>query len=150
MNKAKPLFVVAAALIDADGRLLVQQRPQGKMMAGLWEFPGGKVRRGEKPADACAREIEEETSLKVEVGEKITRVKHLYTHLAVEIDVFHCHYRGGNVVLDGPTDHRWVTLDETAEYAFPKANHKFMPAIRQLLGSKPGRARPPKPRRAHK
>jgi len=145
-----PRQKIAVGVVSDDNRVLITRRAEKGMLGGLWEFPGGKVRRGEKPADACAREIEEETSLKVEVGEKITRVKHLYTHLAVEIDVFHCHYRGGNVILDGPTDHRWVTLDETAEYAFPKANHKFMPAIRQVLGSKPGRARPPKPRRAHK
>lgn len=145
-----PRQKIAVGVVSDDNRVLITRRAEKGMLGGLWEFPGGKVRRGEKPADACAREIEEETSLKVEVGEKITRVKHLYTHLAVEIDVFHCRYRGGSVVLDGPTDHRWVTLDETTEYAFPKANHKFMPAVREVLGSKPGRARPHKPRRAHK
>jgi A/G-specific adenine glycosylase len=67
------------------------------------------------------------------VGERIARVKHVYTHLEVEIDVFHCRYLGGSVVLEGPTDYRWITIDETGDYAFPKANHKFMPAIREAL-----------------
>jgi len=66
MNKAKPLFVVAAALIDADGRLLVQQRPQGKMMAGLWEFPGGKVEDDEGPEAALIRELREELGIDVQ------------------------------------------------------------------------------------
>jgi 8-oxo-dGTP diphosphatase len=66
MDKGKPLLVVAAALIDADGRLLVQQRPQGKAMAGLWEFPGGKVEDGELPEAALIRELREELGIDVE------------------------------------------------------------------------------------
>jgi len=60
------LFVVAAALVDADGRVLVQQRPPGKPMAGLWEFPGGKVESGEAPERALVRELEEELGISVE------------------------------------------------------------------------------------
>lgn len=66
MNKGKPLIVVAAALIDGDGRLLVQQRPQGKAMAGLWEFPGGKVEEGETPEAALIRELREELAIDVQ------------------------------------------------------------------------------------
>lgn len=60
------LFVAAAALVDADGRVLVQQRPAGKPMAGLWEFPGGKIERGETPERALVRELREELALDVE------------------------------------------------------------------------------------
>lgn len=66
MDKVKPLMVVAAALIDADGRLLVQKRPEGKAMAGLWEFPGGKVEPGELPEAALIRELREELGIDVE------------------------------------------------------------------------------------
>jgi 8-oxo-dGTP diphosphatase len=66
MDKGAPLIVVAAALIDADGRLLVQQRPAGKPMAGLWEFPGGKVEAGELPESALIRELREELGIDVE------------------------------------------------------------------------------------
>ncbi|WP_431471173.1 (deoxy)nucleoside triphosphate pyrophosphohydrolase [Sphingosinithalassobacter sp. LHW66-3] len=62
------LFVVAAALVDADGRVLVQQRPPGKPMAGLWEFPGGKVEPGEAPEAALARELTEELGIGVETA----------------------------------------------------------------------------------
>lgn len=60
------MLVVAAALVDADGRILVQQRPEGRAMAGLWEFPGGKVEAGELPEAALARELEEELGIAVE------------------------------------------------------------------------------------
>ena len=66
MDKGKSLFVVAAALIDSDGRLLVQQRPEGKAMAGLWEFPGGKVEPDELPETALIRELREELGIDVE------------------------------------------------------------------------------------
>src|SRR5690348_11346060 len=66
MDSTLPLIVVAAALIDADGRLLVQQRPVGKAMAGLWEFPGGKVEIGELPEAALIRELREELGIDVE------------------------------------------------------------------------------------
>ncbi len=137
-----PLQKIAVGVVSDGNRVLITRRAEAGMLGGLWEFPGGKVRRGEKAAQACQREIEEETGLRVGVGERIARVKHTYTHLAVEIDVFRCRYQGGSVVLDGPTDHRWITLDETTAYAFPKANHKFMPAIRKALMENPA----PRPR----
>ena len=146
-RRAVPRQKIAVGVVSDGNRVLITRRAEKGMLGGLWEFPGGKVHQGEKPADACRREIREETGLRVEVGERIARVAHLYTHLAVEIDVFICSYHGGDVVLDGPSDHRWITLEETGEYAFPKANHKFMPAVREALG----RARParkPRSRRA--
>jgi A/G-specific adenine glycosylase len=146
-RRAVPRQKIAVGVVSDGSRVLITRRAETGMLGGLWEFPGGKVRRGERPAHACAREIEEETQLRVEVGERIARVKHVYTHLAVEIDVFHCRYLGGSVVLDGPTDHRWITMDEASDYAFPKANHKFMPAIREALtGEQTPRA--PLPRRS--
>lgn len=68
MDKGKPLIVVAVALVDTDGRLLVQQRPEGKAMAGLWEFPGGKVEPGELPEAALIRELHEELGIGVETA----------------------------------------------------------------------------------
>jgi A/G-specific adenine glycosylase len=118
------------------------------MLGGLWEFPGGKIGPSERASAACAREIREEVGLRVDVGQRIARVRHVYTHLVVDIDVFHCRYLGGDVVLDGPTDHRWITIEETAQYAFPKANHKFLPAVRAALGSPAAGGATPRPRRA--
>jgi len=66
MEPASPLWVVAAALIDPDGRVLVQQRPAGKSLAGLWEFPGGKIEAGESPEGALVRELHEELGITVD------------------------------------------------------------------------------------
>ena len=74
------------------------------------------------------------------------RVAAHHPHLTVEIDVFRCRYRGGEVVLDGPTDYRWITLEETDRYAFPKANHKFLPEVRRALAAPGPRGNSPKRR----
>ena len=128
-----PRAHIAVGVVSHGTRVLITRRAETGLLGGLWEFPGGKVRDGEDAADACRREIREEVGLRVDVKDHIARVHHAYTHLAVDIDVFHCDYRGGSIVLDGPTDHRWITLDETGDYAFPKANHKFLPAIRKAM-----------------
>jgi A/G-specific adenine glycosylase len=131
-----PKQKIAVGVVSDGNRVLITRRAEKGMLGGLWEFPGGKVQPGEKANDACQREIHEETGLEVGVEARIARVKHVYSHLEVEIDVFHCRYLGGSVVLDGPTDHRWITLDEASQYAFPKANHKFLPAVRNVLTGK--------------
>ncbi|HEX5133484.1 MAG TPA: A/G-specific adenine glycosylase [Candidatus Krumholzibacteria bacterium] len=126
-----PTQRIAIGVVERDGRVLITRRKESGMLGGLWEFPGGKIADGESPEDACRREIREEVNLVVEVGERVASVRHAYTHLRVQIDVFACRYAGGEVTLDGPTDYRWILLEETSEYAFPKANHKFLTALRE-------------------
>ena len=103
---------------------------------------------------ACRREIREETGLDVRVVERVTTVRHAYTHLKVEIEVFRCAYRAGRVRLRGPVDHKWILLEETVRYAFPKANHKFLPVLKaaESSASKPGRRLPRRgrPKREHR
>jgi 8-oxo-dGTP diphosphatase len=69
VQKIPTMLVVAAALVGADGRVLLQQRPEGKAMAGLWEFPGGKVEEGERPEAALARELREELGIEVDAAQ---------------------------------------------------------------------------------
>ena len=113
---------IADSLHKAD-KILITQRPQDGLLGGLWEFPGGKVNPDEKPAEACKREILEETGLCVDVGEAFAHVKHAYTHFKINMDVFYCRYRSGTVRLDGPVAHRWITINELNHFPFPKANH---------------------------
>ena len=140
-----PAARIAVGVVSRRGRVLITRRPESGLLGGLWEFPGGKVTEGESPAGACAREIREEVSLEVEVGERIARVHHAYSHLKVEIDVFACRYRAGDVVLDGPVDYRWIRPEETDEYAFPRANHKFMAEVKRALAPARRRAKPRRP-----
>jgi A/G-specific adenine glycosylase len=96
----------------------------------LWEFPGGKIRAGEPPEEACAREILEEAGLRVEVEKRLARVRHAYSHFRIVMDVFICRCRSGRVRLNGPSAHRWVAAAELERFAFPGANRKFMPLLR--------------------
>jgi A/G-specific adenine glycosylase len=98
----------------------------------LWEFPGGKVASNETPQQACIREIAEEVNLDVRIDEYLTRVRHAYTHFKIVMDVFCCQYVSGRVKLNGPVDYRWIRLDEIDQYAFPKANHKFFSALKDI------------------
>ena len=99
------------------------------MLGGLWEFPGGKINDGETAQQACIREIREEVNLKVEVVEKVTRVKHAYTHFKTVMDVFQCRYVSGKVKLNGAVDYRWIRLNEVEKYPFPRGTLKFIPML---------------------
>jgi len=125
-----PTYHFAVGVVEEGGRLLLARRQPEGLLGGLWEFPGGKVENGEPPEVACAREIHRSLGLIVEVGEHIARVRHAYTHFKMEIDVFRCRHGGGEVVLDGPTDYRWVARDELDGFALPRASHKILDHLR--------------------
>ena len=100
-------------------------------MGGLWEFPGGKVQKGETPLYACKREILEEVNLGVKIIEHLTTVKHAYTHFKIIMDVFICDYVKGRIKLNGPDDFRWINLKQTKNYPFPKATLKVLPFLKK-------------------
>jgi len=130
-QRKTPKHHVAVGVVRKDGRILITRRKESGLLGGLWELPGGKVKRGESPEEACKREIEEEVSLSVEVTGFITRVDHAYSHFKVAVDVFDCEYRAGEIKLSGPTDFRWILVDETNEYPFPAVNHKIFPYLKR-------------------
>ena len=141
-RRAVPTVHIAVGVVSRGDRVLITQRAESAMLGGLWEFPGGKIGAGESAADACRREVREETGLDVDVVEHVTRVQHAYSHLRVEIDVFRCAHKKGRVRLRGPVDHRWILMEETAQYAFPKANHKFLSVLKESTPARaPARAR---------
>jgi A/G-specific adenine glycosylase len=122
--------VAVGVVVGRGERMLITRRPDRGLLGGLWEFPGGKIREGESPEDAVVREIKEEAGIDVEVTGYVTRVKHAYTHFKVDLEVYRCRPLGEEAVtLNGPTDHRWIAREEIAGYAFPKANHKFIPLL---------------------
>jgi A/G-specific adenine glycosylase len=133
--KAKPIPRVrlTAGVVCKDSRVLITQRRNDGLLGGLWEFPGGKIRESESSEDACLRAIKAEVALQVNVRRFLTRVKHAYTHFRITLDVYICDYRSGHVSLNGPVDHRWVTLDELDDFPFPKANLKFIHRLRRTL-----------------
>lgn len=128
-----PLYQIAIGVVLDEDRVLITLRPTDGLLGGLWEFPGGKIKDAETPQAACIRELREEVGLKVAVDQSLTRIRHAYTHFRIEADVFVCSRVSGRVVLNGPTDYRWIRVEEIDAFAFPKANHKFIPELKRLV-----------------
>ncbi len=129
--KAKkiPCHHISTGIVIKAGRVLVTRRKLDGLLGGLWEFPGGKRKNKESAEDACIREIKEETGLDVRIVSFLTHVRHAYTHFKIEMDIFYCDYISGDVVLDGPIDHKWIAPENIHRLAFPTANRKFIPLI---------------------
>ena len=129
------VLVAACALIDGDGRVLIAQRPAQKAMAGLWEFPGGKVEEGERPEEALIRELHEE--LGIEVSEPclapFTFASHLYEDFALLMPLYVCRRWQG---VPQPHEHqalKWVPPRELSRYPMPPADAPLIPMLRDLL-----------------
>ena len=133
---AKLLLVVAAALVDGDGRVLVSQRPEGRSLAGLWEFPGGKVEAGERPEEALIRELAEELGLVVSEAclAPLTFASHAYPDMHLLMPLYICRrWDGFAQPLEGQAL-RWVRAAALRELAMPPADAPLIPALVELLG----------------
>lgn len=125
-----PATRIAIAVVEHEGRYLIGQRPPGGPLAGLWEFPGGKVEPDETLEHAAARECLEETGLEVIVGEEYPSVVHHYDHGRVELHFFRCQPRDASPPPQPPF--RWVQGSALVDYSFPAANEEL---LRRLLQS---------------
>jgi len=133
----KPILLVSAvALIDPDNRVLIAQRPEGKSMAGLWEFPGGKVQTGETPECALRRELEEE--LGIEVCETclapFTFASHSYDEFHLLMPLFICRTWEGNPTPRESQKLAWVRATALKNYPMPEADIPLIPWLRDFLG----------------
>jgi 8-oxo-dGTP diphosphatase len=131
----KVLLVVAVALVDADGRVLLAQRPEGKSMAGLWEFPGGKVDQGETPEAALIRELREELGIDVAASclAPFTFASHTYEGFHLLMPLYVCRVWQG--IVTGRENQRlaWVRPAKLAEYPMPPADKPLVAMLRDLL-----------------
>jgi 8-oxo-dGTP diphosphatase len=131
----KIVLVSAVALIDADGRVLIARRPEGKAMAGLWEFPGGKVEPGETPEAALMRELDEE--LGVETWSSclapLTFASHAYPDFHLLMPLYVCRRWNGTPRAKEHTALKWVRPREMADYPMPPADLPLIAALRDLL-----------------
>lgn len=124
-KKKVPTHHLAIGVIFKNNKVLIVRRPEEKMLGGLWEFPGGQIKPNESSKAACKRAIFEKVNLSVDIGSKLTQIKHAYTHFKITADIFICTCNNGRVKLNGPTDHKWIVLKQIGKYPFPKSNHKF-------------------------
>jgi A/G-specific adenine glycosylase len=123
LRKAKiPHYEVVAAVFKERGRFLITQRPAGKMLAGLWEFPGGKVEKGESFAHSLQREIMEELAIQIQVGKEIGAYQHAYTHFSVLVHAFYCKRRAGKLRACESQKIAWVKSIEFTNYPMGKVD----------------------------
>jgi len=131
----RTLLVVAVALIDADGRVLLAQRPPGKSLAGLWEFPGGKVEAGETPEAALIRELREELAIDTWASclAPLTFASHSYPEFHLLMPLFACRrWQGIARGCEGQTL-AWVRPNALREYPMPPADLPLIPILRDWL-----------------
>jgi 8-oxo-dGTP diphosphatase len=132
---AKVVLVSAVALIDADGRVLLAQRPEGKEMAGLWEFPGGKVQDGETPEAALIRELREELGITVPARclAPLTFASHAYESFHLLMPLFACrNWEGELTPLEGQKL-AWVRAQRLRDYPMPPADEPLVAMVRDWL-----------------
>jgi 8-oxo-dGTP diphosphatase len=131
----KIVLVAACALIDADGRVLIAQRPQGKSMAGLWEFPGGKVETGERPEQSLIRELKEELGITVkeECLAPLTFASHLYPDFHLLMPLYVCRRWEGIVAAQEQQQLKWARPNELRDYPMPPADEPLISHLTALI-----------------
>ena len=131
----KTVLVSAVALIDRYGRILLAQRPEGKSMAGLWEFPGGKIEEGETPEAALVRELEEELGIKTwnSCLAPLTFASYSYDSFHLLMPLFACRkWEGTPIAQEGQTL-KWVLPKDLRDYPMPPADVPLIPILRDWL-----------------
>jgi 8-oxo-dGTP diphosphatase len=132
----RPIVIVAAcALLDKNGAVLIAKRPAGRPLAGLWEFPGGKVEAGEKPEDALIRELREELGIEIAAGDltPLTFASHAYPDFHLLMPVYLCRRWRGEVTAHVAQDLLWVRPDALHRYDMPPADEPLNRALPKLL-----------------
>lgn len=131
----KIVLVAACALIDADGRVLIAQRPEGKALAGLWEFPGGKVEAGERPEQTLIRELDEELGITVKEAclAPLTFASHAYPEFHLLMPLWVCRRWDGLVTAREHAGLAWVRPNRLRDYPMPPADEPLIPPLIDLV-----------------
>lgn len=129
------VLVAACALVDVDGRVLLTRRPEGKTLAGLWEFPGGKVETGELPEQTLIRELKEELGIEVSTAclAPLTFASHAYADFHLLMPLWVCRRWEGIVTAQEGQEIAWVRPPRLREYPMPPADEPLIPHLVELL-----------------
>jgi 8-oxo-dGTP diphosphatase len=129
------VLVAACALVDADGRVLLAQRPAGKPMAGLWEFPGGKIEAGERPEETLIRELKEELGIAVNEAclAPLTFASHSYADFHLLMPLYVCRRWEGTVTALEGQQLAWVRPNRLRDYPMPPADEPLVSHLTTLL-----------------
>jgi 8-oxo-dGTP diphosphatase len=134
-SHVKIVLVVACALIDIDGRVLIAERPPGRSMAGLWEFPGGKIEAGERPEETLIRELKEELGIVVSEAclAPLTFASHSYPDFHLLMPLYVCRRWEGTATAQEGQRLRWVRPNQLREYPMPPADEPLISHLTTLL-----------------
>ena len=135
MTAIRIILVVACALVDADRRVLIAQRPPGKTLAGLWEFPGGKIEAGERPEATLIRELQEELGIAVKEAclAPLTFASHSYEDFHLLMPLYICRRWEGDVTAREGQELAWVRANKLRDYPMPPADIPLIPPLIDLL-----------------
>jgi len=129
VNKKIPKYNVVVGLIRKNKKFLISKRFKNKFLGGLWELPGGKIKKGESARQCLKREIKEELDITVHIANKLGVVKHQYSHFRVSIILYECQYRLGTAKALASEEIKWITNNQKKLFAFPSATHKLFQLI---------------------
>lgn len=132
MNEQKQVAIAVAIVMRGD-QVIISQRPEGKALAGYWEFPGGKVEAGERARDCAVREVMEEVGARVKVVSALSRVTQTYDHATVCIEPFVCQWVEGEPRALECAQVKWVGIDELGQYRFPPANDSMIAELKRMV-----------------
>jgi len=125
----KPHYNIAVGVIWNKGQILISKRRENGLLGGLWEFPGGKIEKGEDAQKCIVREVKEELGVLVQPASFLKQIKHAYTHFSITMNAYHCDYLQGTPRAIGCDNWKWITPEEIRLFPFPKANHKLFDKI---------------------
>ena len=132
VNSNLPHKKIGVAVIsNQEGKILIDRRLSSGLMAGLWEFPGGKIESGETVNECIAREIREELGISIEVGKHLLTVNHTYSEFKVTLIVHSCRLLRGEPQPLECQEVRWVNISELNNFTFPEANHQIITALHE-------------------
>ncbi len=132
IKKTAPHYECAVGVIYRDGKILIAKRKADGLLGGLWEFPGGKKEKGETLKECLKREIREETGIEVQIKNALPQVNHAYSHFRVTLYPFICFWISGEARSVHGEEVKWVLPGEIHNYAFPSANRKIFPYLKDL------------------
>ena len=131
-HKKIPKYNVVVGLIKKKNKFLISKRLKNKFLGGLWELPGGKIKKGESEKKCLTREIKEELDIKVQIKNKLGIVNHQYSHFKVNITLYECNYQFGKAKPLASEEIQWITKNQKNEFAFPSATHKLFEIIKDI------------------
>lgn len=135
-SKKRPHHQIGVGIIKKDDQVLIALRPEDAMLGGLWEFPGGKQKKGEDIKKTVIRELREELGVEVAITKPFMKLDHSYSHFKITLHAYLCELKNGEPGAKSSQRIRWVPINELEEYPFPKANRKLTQKLMNSAGQK--------------